>query len=783
MSLSKLKFISGINQYNRKVIQKSTVVAYNEYPYYIYPKEVSFNEGDGVDTYGIEAVNWPDTNTFNPDYLVVYHLENNNPVIDSRWYIAEWNRTKLGQYKMHLHRDMVLDKLDHILDAPAFIERAIIPESDPFIFQPENIIVNQIKQSETLLKDESEIAWIVGYVDPEYEGGSGISVGLHTIPDISKPTKESWEYYPYFAGSYGNGDTYDQTVSNSIVCREMIGGVLRIATYNFEQNKWTGYLADGLNAATTPTRRTLLATGLNNAIAADPRFVGEIAFSEILENVGKVLYTEQEYDGRHYFKIQSSNSITNTPTINTTTSLISVLTEIIDEVWNTVDFLSIGSINSTISVGFHGGLVPMAQGNFVTDIAESGTRNTLKDAPYDMFCIPYGNIQIRNSQVSSWTNFTVNKNEALSLAQGLAKSLTTTHLYDLQLLPYCPITGMTYNHINNWMDINSSDEGGRYNIIWKTGDVAVPAQIMLWATASAGHKIINYNQSVANKKVSDITDFYRLASPNRSGTYEFSAAKNSGIHGFHVYYTYLPFSPFIQINPIYSGLYGQSFADSRGLTLHGDFSLSYTSDSEKEFLAQNKNYATIFQNQLENMDANHRYDHINQALGAVAGTGSAVVTGAALGGPVGAVAGGAASLGAGIADVVLSEKKYQLNRSYAEENFELNFGNIKARGESITKTTAYNEINPIFPILEYYTCTEEEKLAIANKFKYNSFNIGRIGTIREFINNEFVYELGGETIRDNGFIRCKVIQLNTLDDDSHMALAIADELQQGVYFK
>ena len=45
-----------------------------------------------------------------------------------------------------------------------FIEKATLDPDNPLIFNSENMSYNQIKQSETLLKDGTECAWIVGYM-------------------------------------------------------------------------------------------------------------------------------------------------------------------------------------------------------------------------------------------------------------------------------------------------------------------------------------------------------------------------------------------------------------------------------------------------------------------------------------------------------------------------------------------------------------------------------------------------------------------------------------------
>lgn len=66
-----------------------------------------------------------------------------------------------------------------------------------------------------------------------------------------------------------------------------------------------------------------------------------------------------------------------------------------------------------------------------------------KDAPFDMFCIPYTEGKIKNSSMTSWSNIQGDLLLFLSLSQSIAQQLGS-NLYDLQLLPYAPVTGYQY---------------------------------------------------------------------------------------------------------------------------------------------------------------------------------------------------------------------------------------------------------------------------------------------------------------------------------------------------
>ena len=152
-------------------------------------------------------------------------------------------------------------------------------------------------------------------------------------------------------------------------------------------------------------------------------------------------------------------------------------------------------------------------------------------------------------------------------------------------------------------------------------------------------------------------------------------------------------------------------------------------------------------------------------------------------GPVGAIAGAAAGtlLGAagGIADVAYGDMLREEALDYRQDMFNYSLENIQALPDSIAKVTAYTNNNRIFPTLEYYTCTDTEKRALANKIAYNGMTVMRIGMMGEFVGNNWSY---GD-IESKGYIKGKLIRLETIDDDYHLVNALSGELDKGVYIK
>ena len=97
-------------------------------------------------------------------------------------------------------------------------------------------------------------------------------------------------------------------------------------------------------------------------------------------------------------------------------------------------------------------------------------------------------------------------------------------------------------------------------------------------------------------------------------------------------------------------------------------------------------------------------------------------------------------------------------------------GNIKALPQSLTKVSSLTENNKIFPFIEFYECTEEEKEALRNKLTYNGMTIMRIGFIKDYIDGDLNYVQG------------QLIRLLGLNEDSHVVAELANEIKMGAYY-
>ena len=292
----------------------------------------------------------------------------------------------------------------------------------------------------------------------------------------------------------------------------------------------------------------------------------------------------------------------------------------------------------------------------------------------------------------------------------------------------------------------------------------------------------------SDSKISNECDLFRLVSPNYNGMFEFSPAKSGWITKFKAECTYKPYNPYIHIVPELEGLYGDNFYDiddARGLICGGDFSLPQLSSAWANYELANKNYQKIFDRQMQNLDVNNAIQmqtaQIQAVTGALTGGIGGATTGALAGskaGPYGAIAGavvgGVAGTTTGIVggamDVSNLARLQQENKQYAIDMFGYNLQNIQAIPTSINKVSPLTNNTRIWPFIEYYTCTDREKQALRDKIKYNGMTVMAIDYPFNFI-----------VANDPQFFKGQVIRLEGLGDDQHMAEAIYEEINKGVY--
>ena len=781
---------------------------------------VHFQPNDGINasvvfllsTDEVEAI----SKTGTPNYVIVCDMTN---VVQSRWYVMECVFIRECQYELKLRRDVVADYMESVLLAPCYMDRGPLSKDSPFIFNREDISLNQIKVKELLIKDESESAWIVGYVSSdttdtstvvadtaqsltsEYptiaqalpgiawtdaadlsKGGTfeGCNAGIDYIASnyIYKPTpglstdfktfylhgqpvgndSAQFRVEEIFAWDQGYGS--NAAVKNSIsdfsaVYSEAIGNV----------RKWVDKIFAQRN-------------GLESAFATK-NSVGTLAqYQAVLAANGQIFYDSVN---QKYYRLTVTEASTRTLRDNLPndelpdlrTRLLAIARELAGELqdgeYNENGYFAAIATLSKLTVGAEEVFV---DGQIKTTM--SATRRHLVDAPYDMFCLKFNEQNLALAQ------------RIVSAPPGAGQ---VKKIYDLQILPYCP-----RRDVIPTVDLANLTDTVDYQTIYLTQDGTDTAiDVLYWCIRSSASFVFDVPPSgsdwdplrgvglrtanaAMNLKLSDECELFRLSAPNYSASFDFSLARNGGsVSGFRVDFTYRPVMPYIHVAPIFNGLYGTFNNDARGLICGGDFSVDMISDPWTEYMSNNKNYENIFNTSIKRMDAIREYDRGALALSGTLTTAAAAVAGAAKGGVAGAIVGAGVGLTRSIGQAVVSEGKFQAERKAAIETFNYELGNVKAAPNTLTKVSAYNVNNKYFPLVELYTCTLGEEEALINYFTLYNFKIGAMATIGEVLDagrtKEWEYVKG----------RISLFEGVVGSEDSHFLEEVYAEIDRGVF--
>lgn len=886
--------LNGYNNYFNRIVKKETnITAYKSASTsYLEYASVNFDPQDGILTSLVvgseeqkryippvapategteEVLKFDDLGA--PDYLVCY----DSSTIKSRWFVLESVKIREGQYKLALKRDVLADFNDEIMVSPCFIEKGAVGSSeDPVLFNNESMTYNQIKDGETLLKDSSGCAWVIGYVsqdktrypaldDPDeqeyYENNSPITV-LENYSDLPQVVKDVIEANSNHAIiSCRLYSQLDGTNYRAVVYQRFRQNSSRNCLMTFDTNNIRGssLISDSNWNSTYPNNKSYLAQTGSKSIDWSwrdrqddyPIYWTTGHFSNFVAGSSAIYqaYSTANLWGNYYSFYQLSNVTkiqleningifvnkdnkiyklevvhTENPTqMQYTITNGSAAGTAYANAWNS--FKSIygtepffpGS-NNTLLINEVSLTAdnPMATISFDTEMyrismteVSSTLGTTIKsyipanraqcyDTPMDIFAIPYTDVM----SIADTGPLTYHCSKQIALQAAMALGQAGNNLYDIQILPYCPIdeirTMVTRSGDNlalSLVDLKALGytEEVNFNYIKNANDSNIG--VIFWARQSTFSIDLNYTLDIADKtplnlKISNECDLYRLVSPNYSGQFEFSLAKSGGsIIGFNADCNYKPYSPYIHVSPNLKGLYGEDFAeidDARGLICGGDFSAARWTSAWEQYQLNNKNYQNIFDRQIQNMDINNAIAREQQSWqygmgivgGTIGGAASGAMTGAKVGGGWGALIGGVVGAGTGLIGNAVTGmkdrewlvKQQEEARDYAIDMYGYQLGNIQALPYSLSRTSALTYNNRLFPFVEHFTCTGAEKNALTNKLKYNGMTIMRIGNLEDYQNTEF----------DRVFLKGQLINID-IGDDSHIANEIYNEVNKGFY--
>lgn len=780
------------NYYNRIVKREVDLSSYLTAGTLIHTQyNVNYAPGDGVnmrqvlnsETYG--------------DYAI--YAEGNTIV--SRWFIIEASRNCKGQFGLTLRRDLVVDNFDTVLNADCFIEKAILPDDDPMIFNKENMTVNQIKSFVKPIKDASRLAYIVGYVDKSF------SQEKHVIPKSSLATVNTLEGFETDWGE--KSGLYDQNSLNP---------TWEIYSKQFAQSVNYLYVLSETNSYTKKLYSSNIVSGLSNEVHEVDKVFNTLKskvnyntlknalIQDNPENQIKDMSTLLSYNGKivldtknaTYYRINiTSISDKYTYKVPASGHSYDALKALTDQTVMT------GTPNEKAFVIEVQGMkytytktkVSLDSYEYTVDI----NHQVLNDQIYDMFVIPYWTglaMTLIGVGTSTTQNFGYDGAKAgLAVANDLINSNSGSNgkLKDIQILPYFPMQSILVENTQfspSTTEIKLPDDT---YVSWIKDSKGNNVNAIIWCNQSqfsftrqikAGiGETIPYTDNV---KLSNECDLIRIVSPNHQSMFEFNPSKNGSKANdlvFDIECTYKPYQPSIHVKPQFDKLYGPNdlYKDERGLIFSGDFSMTQGTDAWTQYKRQNVNYLNIFDRQIQNLETIYEKQRLSSIVGGIASAaGAGAGIGALVGGKLGVGAGlasSALSVSGMLADLTMQDQLQSEALDYKRDMFSYQLGNIKALPDTISKIDAFNNVFALWPIIEYYTCTEEEKKAVANKIAYNSMSVGRIGKIKDFKDNKWSY---GD-ITSKGYIKGSLIRVN-IDEDTHYINELANEIYKGVYF-
>ena len=825
-------------------------------------ENMNFDYQDGVYAQHVININKNDPEYMkieHPDYCVLEQTYTQGTGDDAitttkvtRYFILECAKIRGNQWQLSLRRDLLADYWDQVMYSPVFIEKGNISDANnPLLFNKESMTYNQIKQAETLLTQTKfsgkGSGWIVGYIaKQETKTSIGPCVGLaeapaatlqyEDLPDELKTAITNEYFYEYSALNgllsfhvYDTGKFPNSYLLGHLVPRISSGNYTHMSRITGDVITASSYLKSAYvfsNSDIIDLSGLISSYYTQSLNAGNPDIVN--AANTVIENTRSDFVLDSAnlstYNGIVYEKDNKLYRLTIERKMNSnlylsyTNAQIGAGSDILSnaikkylEYLAEKPYFELYNYTSTSSSAYF--LKQFTVYNLTIEEVNydevkttiTATRNNNFDAPYDMFCIPYGEVDVYSSGSKILTTIS---NIALPIARGIALKGTTDLIYDIQLLPYCPFPEILKT--DGDIDITGFVEGRDYSYITKTvSGVTTNVGILLYPKACKGTFDINLgadsedpnaNYYVAsadayNRKIKSETEIARFVSPNFASTFEINVQKNNGISVLNIDYFYKPYSPYIHVAPYFSFMYGNDYNDPKGLICSGDFSIATSSSQWEKYQIENKNYELIFNRQIQNLDINNSIEYQVQEKTSGIGIGTSILTGAgagavsgamvgSAGGPIGTAVGAVAgAVIGGVSGAITSSlgRKYDLEylkqsqieaRSYNVDMYGFNLGNVRALPYTLTKISAFTPNNKIFPFIEFYKSTDTEIEALERKITYNGMTVMKIGYISDYLD------------QTNGryYVQGQLIRLTGIEEDSQVIAEIAKEIKEGAYY-
>lgn len=556
-------YLYGFNSYSdRRCIKYDTLQEYLALTTIEYDVQAATNfcEGDGVVRGKVTYRKGLGMPTGTPNYAIV---ADSLGTIQSRWYVVDSLNKNVSTYELVLKRDSVADFYDDVIKAPTFIEKATLNINNPFIFNPEDMQFNQIKTSETLLKDATASPWIIGFMANKQPEGTSepftttINTAIIGQPDATYNSMADYPYWNYFGlpptGGYKYFDSNKGRISVWLKMSNTKNLIINY-TYNslglsYEEGDYD-FSGDGITAYTNCRYQLgaswlTYANGNYNISTIANAIKNEINTNAFLQNLeshtmsysgahtnaqgqqcraenGKIIKTNASAtnpnDGityaadtysvdihdNTYFTLygDTDNNAVCTGSVPVGSNLNSYIVEVLD------DLAQYSGGNLTINGSYMNMTMCARGGRVCTFELQSTTVSTISFAlnasARSLIDAPYRMFAMPyNDNIIKWkknNNYYIsNKNYNMSIAQGITSTFSGTWLYDLQLVPYCPF--IKSDIISN---VNNEVIIDISNLTENTDYQIIGSDtgVIFWCqTSQIDNYIINYNIPTASTAV------------------------------------------------------------------------------------------------------------------------------------------------------------------------------------------------------------------------------------------------------------------------------------------
>lgn len=775
----------NFNNYFNRIVKKATLDDYLAIENKRVKQVEGFNQNDGVNTEKMVELDA----SFTPDYLVVVSNEN---TILSRWFVTECVRSSVKAYKLTLRRDVITDFYNQVVNGTCFVEKGYVSPTNPLIFNKEEFNCNQIKKAEILLRDETYHSWIVLYYDTKATSKANLKGSVNTIEEPYVDLETSLEDWDIYSRYHENGykKPYAKFVKTFVNCdgvktQNLMDKNGNVILQSQEQSSTTGLKSDlfftnGLARIKNniEENKTSIAYAMSSSGEEQDTFLSFINWNN------KII----KDNNNNYYRCkiskmsagQQETSLSSGTLFNAMKSCFYTSGQFKENFFGTFDnafvFVNDYELYSFVTE-------PITNGITQYDFDFSSCQD-VQDQPFGILALPFKSFDEYARPTKIGISDTLNDKIAMLIVKELTKEGVGSDkmIYDVQLLPFCPLEIPSYKGVTSidlypdvelasnqfsWVNVHNTSTRGTFAIHPTSAKFTKNLDIRTYVTRD-----LHYSYEQRNAKIDNQCTFMRLCSPNYNGQFEFNPARNLGVHYINIDCTYKPFSPYIHLNPDFKGLYGQDFDDARGLICSGDFSISCVSDAFEQYKMQNKNFEKSFDRQIQNVDVVHDLDKLANIFGIASGAAKGLVGGSLAGGDIAPLAGTGFGAITGIGSLHIAEQKFQEQKSYAIDTHNFNLQNIKALANCLNKVDAFDNNNKIFPFIEIYSCTDEEKKIFEKKIEFEGMTVNAIGKLDDFIKK------GGY----NTFVKGQMIRLLDINEDAHLLNVIYEEISKGVYF-